>query len=102
LAGCHGWSRPSRRNRYERKRPGELVHIDVKKLGRISGGAGHRVTGDRRRQGSSDHSARSTGQARTSSVFPLHGLAPLSVRRRAPVFLSAQPLITPLPSEIVA
>jgi len=48
-------------NRYEKKRPGELVHVDVKKLGRISGGAGHRVTGDRRKQGSSDHSARATG-----------------------------------------
>jgi transposase InsO family protein len=31
--------------RYERSRPGELVHIDVKKLGRISGGAGWRVRG---------------------------------------------------------
>jgi hypothetical protein len=29
--------------RYERSRPGELVHIDVKKLGRIHGGAGKRV-----------------------------------------------------------
>jgi transposase len=29
--------------RYERQRPGELVHIDVKKLGRIQGGAGKRV-----------------------------------------------------------
>jgi transposase InsO family protein len=28
--------------RYERARPGELVHIDVKKLGRIHGGAGKR------------------------------------------------------------
>jgi transposase InsO family protein len=34
--------------RYERARPGELVHIDVKKLGRIQGGAGHRMTGKRR------------------------------------------------------
>jgi transposase InsO family protein len=34
--------------RYERQRPGELLHIDVKKLGRISSkGAGHRVTGKR-------------------------------------------------------
>ena len=33
--------------RYERDRPGELVHIDVKKLGRIHGGAGHRVHGNR-------------------------------------------------------
>ena len=29
--------------RYERERPGELIHIDVKKLGRIHGGAGKRV-----------------------------------------------------------
>jgi transposase InsO family protein len=42
---------PEPPNRYERKRPGELVHVDVKKLGRISKrGAGHRVTGDRRSQ----------------------------------------------------
>jgi len=34
-------------NRYEKKRPGELVHVDVKKLGRI-GRPGHRVHGDRR------------------------------------------------------
>ena len=33
--------------RYERQRPGELIHIDVKKLGRIAGGAGKRVTGRR-------------------------------------------------------
>jgi transposase InsO family protein len=31
--------------RYERSRPGELVHIDVKQLGRIEGGAGKRVAG---------------------------------------------------------
>jgi len=35
--------------RYERSRPGELVHIDVKKLGRIQGGAGKRVSGGIRR-----------------------------------------------------
>jgi transposase InsO family protein len=34
--------------RYERERPGELIHIDVKKLGRFKGGAGKRVTGTRR------------------------------------------------------
>jgi transposase InsO family protein len=37
--------------RYERKRPGELIHVDVKKLGRIERGAGHRVTGRRRYTG---------------------------------------------------
>jgi transposase InsO family protein len=31
--------------RYERQRPGELVHIDVKKLGRIEGGSGKRWRG---------------------------------------------------------
>jgi hypothetical protein len=31
--------------RYERSRPGELVHIDVKRLGRIEAGAGKRMTG---------------------------------------------------------
>jgi transposase InsO family protein len=31
--------------RYERTRPGELVHVDVKKLGRIADGAGWRVRG---------------------------------------------------------
>jgi len=34
--------------RYERQVAGELIHVDVKKLGRIRGGAGHRVTGKRR------------------------------------------------------
>ncbi len=34
--------------RYERARPGELIHVDVKKLGRIHQGAGKRVTGIKR------------------------------------------------------
>jgi transposase InsO family protein len=37
--------------RYERQHPGELIHIDIKKLGRIDG-IGHRITGDRRGQSS--------------------------------------------------
>ena len=42
---------PEPPNRYERKRPGELIHVDVKKLGRIGRrGAGHRVLGPGRRQ----------------------------------------------------
>jgi transposase InsO family protein len=39
--------------RYEWQRPGELVHIDVKKLGRIQGGAGKRVRGGQTRYTSS-------------------------------------------------
>lgn len=43
--------------RYERKRPGELVHVDVKKLGKIPVGGGHKTRGraaarkDKNRQG---------------------------------------------------
>ena len=36
--------------RYERQRPGELVHVDVKQLGRIEGGAGKRARFSERRQ----------------------------------------------------
>lgn len=32
--------------RYEWEKPGKLIHIDIKKLGRIDG-IGHRITGDR-------------------------------------------------------
>jgi transposase InsO family protein len=35
--------------RYQRAHPGELIHLDIKKLGRFER-AGHRVTGDRRGQ----------------------------------------------------
>ena len=42
---------PEPPNRYERRHPGELVHVDVKKLGRIPAGrAGHRVNGQRHLQ----------------------------------------------------
>ena len=37
---------PEPPNRYERRHPGELVHVDIKQLGRISSrGAGHRMVG---------------------------------------------------------
>ena len=38
--------------RYEREHPGELIHIDIKKLGRFDR-VGHRITGDRRGQSNS-------------------------------------------------
>jgi transposase len=34
--------------RYEHAEPGDILHIDTKRLGRIEGGAGHRITGQRR------------------------------------------------------
>jgi len=48
---------PEPPNRYERRDPGELVHIDVKKLGRIRGGAGHRMLG----RGPGRHSGKGAG-----------------------------------------
>jgi transposase InsO family protein len=45
--------------RYEKKTPGELVHVDVKKLGRIPDGGGHRTlgrqAGKRNRQAGTGH-----------------------------------------------
>jgi len=38
--------------RYERERPGELIHIDIKKLGRFDR-VGHRITDDRTSQSNS-------------------------------------------------
>jgi len=40
--------------RYERERPGELIHIDVKKLGRIAR-PGHRITGQTGRRAKGYH-----------------------------------------------
>jgi transposase InsO family protein len=53
---------PEPPNRYERARPGELVHVDVKKLGRIRG-AGHRVTGNRSSQKKTRRDGKRTGVA---------------------------------------
>jgi transposase InsO family protein len=47
---------PEPPNRYERRHPGELVHIDIKKLGRILR-PGHRVTGDPRSQTKNTYTA---------------------------------------------
>jgi transposase InsO family protein len=41
--------------RYERERPGELVHVDIKKLARIPDGGGHRMLG-RGKDGYTGHS----------------------------------------------
>ncbi len=53
---------PEPPNRYERARPGELIHVDIKKLGRIRG-AGHRVTGQRGSQAKTRRHGRRTGVA---------------------------------------
>jgi transposase InsO family protein len=53
---------PEPPNRYERRHPGELIHVDVKKLGRIRG-AGHRVTGHRSSQAKTRRNGRRVGVA---------------------------------------
>jgi transposase InsO family protein len=51
---------PEPPNRYERRHPGELIHVDVKKLGVITG-AGHRVTGHRDSQNATRKARRRGG-----------------------------------------
>jgi transposase InsO family protein len=56
--------------RYEKGRPGELLHIDVKKLGRISvKGAGHRVTGMANRRSRTQRRAGGRKQGLTGWEF---------------------------------
>jgi hypothetical protein len=62
--------------RYERERPGELIHIDVKRLGRIQHGAGCRFTGPARPQ----QTANSQGPARSHA--PDRGLGVRAHRDR--------------------
>jgi transposase InsO family protein len=64
LARLTWLDRPTGRviRRYEHERPGDLVHVDIKKLGRIPDGGGHRVTG--RSQG-----RRNTGSSRLGYAY---------------------------------
>ncbi|WP_037970006.1 IS481 family transposase [Streptomyces sp. PVA_94-07] len=55
--------------RYERSRPGELVHVDIKKLGNIPDGGGHKVHS--RQAGEANRNATTT--ERTSSGTPKIG-----------------------------
>ena len=54
--------------RYERSRAGELLHIDVKKLGRIEGGYGKRIAGRRRGPTKTDGSGVRRGQVGWEAV----------------------------------
>jgi transposase InsO family protein len=55
LGRPNSWAEPEPARRYQRERPGELLHLDIKKLGRFWQ-AGHRITGSRR-----DHRSRGAG-----------------------------------------
>ena len=70
---------PEPPNRYERRRPGELIHIDVKKLGRIGSGAGHRVTGNRAHRAPTRDAAAPAGSSCTSAIDDATRLAYVEV-----------------------
>ena len=59
--------------RYEHERPGDLIHVDVKKLGKVPDGGGWRYVG--RQQGEKNRSATvtRTGAARSRSRNPVIG-----------------------------
>lgn len=57
--------KPMRARRYERERPGELIHVDVKKLGKIRPGGGWRVHG---RGSAQANAARRLGMPRRRSL----------------------------------
>jgi len=58
--------------RYERARPGELVHVDIKKLGKIPDGGGHRVLG--RQVGKQHNGLARTARKATASPRGWHYL----------------------------
>jgi len=66
--------------RYEWDRPGDLVHVDVKKIGRIPDGGGWRVHG----RGSAQH--RASGRAKSAGAEPATSTA-LRGRRPLPAGL---------------
>ena len=78
---------PEPPNRYERKRPGELIHVDVKKLGRIQGGAGKRVRGGNR----SPYNRQETDGAGVRRKHGRLGVRPRLRRRRHPPRLRGGP-----------
>jgi transposase-like protein len=57
--------------RYEREHPGELIHIDIKKLGKFNR-VGHRITGDRTGQSNT----RGWDGSSSTSVSTMHPASP--------------------------
>ena len=66
--------------RYERANPGELLHIDIKKLARFDQ-IGHRITGRRSRQSRGAAGSSSTSASTTPRASPSPRSCPTSARR---------------------
>lgn len=71
-------------NRYERAAPGELIHIDIKSLGKIDG-VGHRITGDRSSQ------TRNAASAGTTCMWPSMTLPGSPIPRSCPASAARKP-----------
>ncbi len=63
--------------RYEHHRPGDLLHLDIKKLGRFQH-AGHRVTGDKTRRSRAAGWSSSTSPSTTIPASPSPRSCPMS------------------------
>jgi transposase InsO family protein len=59
--------------RYEREAPGDLLHVDVKKLGNVPDGGGWRYVG--KLQGERNRAATATGRPRSKNYHPVIGTA---------------------------
>ena len=89
---------PEPPNRYERKRPGELIHVDVKKLGRFER-PGHRITGRKQSPTAPTQRPRPrvvgwefvTSASTTPPASPMSRCSPTSAARLPPAFF-AEPL----------
>jgi hypothetical protein len=71
--------------RYERERPGELVHVDIKKLARVPVGGGHKVTAGRPRgERSAWGTPICTAPSTTTAVSPIPRFSPTRPALRRP------------------
>jgi transposase len=95
-AGCSRLPGPDRvvRQRYERERPGELVHVDVKKLGRFWR-VGKRIHRDERRRNRGAAGATCTSRSTTTRASPTPKSSKTSAAQVAQPSCAAPPAGTP-------
>ena len=69
--------------RYERDRPGELIHVDVKKVARIPDDGGHRALGRGRGSPRGSAAPACTSRSTTTAGSPTRSCSPTSARAPA-------------------
>lgn len=72
--------------RYERERPGELVHVDVKKLDRIPDGGSHNALGRQAGLSAAWASTASTPRSTITPASPTRKIHAVFMTRAAPFF----------------